>query len=78
MASRDCFILSTPVVAINNDDIQSAATEKEDQYGIPVVPVFASGFRSKTAVYGYDLVFHALAKYVLKEDPDALPSRPLT
>ncbi|BCG61084.1 nitrogenase component 1 [Paenibacillus sp. URB8-2] len=67
------FILSTPVVAINNDDIQSAATEKEDQYGIPVVPVFASGFRSKTAVYGYDLVFHALAKYVLKEDPDALP-----
>ncbi|NGM85193.1 hypothetical protein G5B47_22575 [Paenibacillus sp. 7124] len=67
------FILATPVVAINNDDIQSAATEKEDQYGIPVVPVYAAGFRSKTAVYGYDLVFHALAKYVLKKDPDALP-----
>ncbi|AKG36390.1 nitrogenase component 1 [Paenibacillus durus] len=67
------FILTTPVVAINNDDILSAATEKEDLYNIPVVPVFAAGFRSRTAVYGYDLVFHALAKYVLKGDPGASP-----
>ncbi|WP_025702773.1 nitrogenase component 1, partial [Paenibacillus forsythiae] len=67
------FILATPVVAINNDDILSAATEKGDLYNIPVVPVFAAGFRSRTAAYGYDLVFHALAKYVLREEPGALP-----
>ncbi|MBW4080716.1 nitrogenase component 1 [Paenibacillus sp. S150] len=66
------FILATPVIAINNDDIQSIIVDKSDSLGIPVVPVYAAGFRSKTSVYGYDLVYHALAKYVLsKEAPES-------
>lgn len=67
------FILATPVVAINNDDIQSAAVEAEERLGIPVIPVYAAGFRSRTALYGHDLVYHALAKYVLGRSGAAEP-----
>lgn len=63
------FILATPVIAINNDDIQSATVEAEELYGIPVVPIFAAGFRSKSPLYGYDLIYHALAKHVLNAEP---------
>ncbi|MBY9079155.1 hypothetical protein KIH86_22330 [Paenibacillus sp. HN-1] len=63
------FILSTPVAAINNNDIQSAAVEAEGLYGIPVVPIFAAGLRFKSPLYGFDLVFHALAKHVLNAWP---------
>lgn len=58
------FVIATPVIAINNDDILSVVTEWSDTLGIPVVPVFAAGFKSKAAVYGYDLAYHAIAKYV--------------
>lgn len=62
------FVLATPVVAINNDDIQSVVIETADALAIPVVPVFAAGFRSKSAIYGYDLAYHALVKYVLSKE----------
>lgn len=63
------FVLATPVVAINNDDIQSVVAELSDTLDIPVVPVYAAGFKSRAAVYGYDLAYHALAKHLLRVHP---------
>jgi len=59
------FIVSTPVVAINNDDIESVVEELKEELGIAIVPVYADGFRSKIGSTGYDLVSHSIIKHVL-------------
>ena len=62
------FIVATPPVAINNDDIQSVVNELSEELGTVIVPIFASGFTSKASAYGYDLVLHSLIKYLVKTE----------
>lgn len=59
------LIVSSPVVIINNDDIDSVVEELREELGIPLIPVFTDGFRSKVAATGYDVVSHALLKELL-------------
>jgi nitrogenase molybdenum-iron protein alpha chain len=59
------FIVSTPIVAINNDNIESVAKELEEELNIAVVPIYTDGFRSKTGITGYDIVSHAIMKHWL-------------
>ena len=67
------FIVATPVVAINNDDINSVVLELEKELTVKIVPVFTDGFNSKTAINGYDLVLNAIGKYLLKGEVKAQP-----
>ena len=60
------FIVATPTVAINNDDIQSVVDELSEELGTIIIPIYASGFTSKTGYFGYDLVAHSLVKTLLK------------
>ncbi|MCX7924010.1 MAG: nitrogenase component 1 [Clostridia bacterium] len=60
------FIVTTPVVAINNDDVQAVVEELKDELGVEVVPVYSDGFKSKISTIGYDQVHHALGKYLFK------------
>ena len=62
------FILGTPVVAINNDDINSVILELEDEIGIPIINIYTDGFKSKTPVSGYDIVTHSLLKYLVDKN----------
>jgi nitrogenase molybdenum-iron protein alpha/beta subunit len=55
------FIVATPVVAINNDDIRTAAEELSAELEIPVIEVRTDGFRSRISATGFD----AAAKAVL-------------
>lgn len=64
------LIVSTPVVIINNDDIDSVVEELRDELAIPLIPVFTDGFRSKVAATGYDVVSHALLKEIFTHEPD--------
>ena len=64
------FILGTPVVAINNDDINSVILELEDELGIPIISIYTDGFKSKTAVTGYDIVTHSILKYLVDKNPE--------
>lgn len=64
------FIIGTPVVAINNDDINSVILELEDEIGIPIINIYTDGFKSKTPVTGYDIVTHSLLKYLVDKEPD--------
>ena len=59
------FIIGTPVVAINNDDINSVILELEDEIGVPIISIYTDGFKTKTPVTGYDIVTHSLLKYVV-------------
>jgi nitrogenase molybdenum-cofactor synthesis protein NifE len=58
------FIVSNPVIAINNDDIQSVVEELHEELELPVVPVYVTGFSSQNAVSGYDTALHSLLKYL--------------
>jgi nitrogenase molybdenum-iron protein alpha chain len=59
------FIVLTPIVAINNDDIESVVKELEDELNIVIVPVYTDGFRSKIGVTGYDSISYAIIKHLL-------------
>ena len=63
------FIIGTPVVAINNDDINSVIFEMEEEIGIPVISIYTDGFKTKTPVTGYDIVTHSLLKYLVNIEP---------
>ncbi len=63
------FIIGTPVVAINNDDINSVILELEDEVGVPIISIYTDGFKSKTPVTGYDIVTHSLLKNLVDKAP---------
>lgn len=58
------FIVGNPVVAINNDDIQSVVEELHEELDLSIVPIYVTGFSSQNAVSGYDTALHALLKYL--------------
>ncbi|MGN0657122.1 MAG: nitrogenase component 1, partial [Ruminiclostridium sp.] len=63
------FIVGTPVVAINNDDVNSVILELEDELGIKIIFIYSDGFKTKTPVTGYDIALHGLLRYVVSRDP---------
>lgn len=68
------FIVSTPVVAINNDDINSVILELEDELNIPIISVYTDGFKTKTAETGSDIVLHGLLKYLVQNSGEDEPA----
>lgn len=62
------FILGTPVVAINNDDVHAAILELEEEVGVPIIEIYTDGFKSKTPLTGYDIVTHSLLRYLVKKE----------
>lgn len=61
------FIIATPVVAINNDDIRAVTLELEDELGVKIISIHTDGFKSKTSINGYDLALHSIAKGLVKK-----------
>ncbi|MBP5607662.1 MAG: nitrogenase component 1 [Lachnospiraceae bacterium] len=64
------FIIGTPVVAINNDDINSVILELEDELDIPIISIYTDGFKTKNPVSGYDIVTHSILKYLVDSNAD--------
>jgi nitrogenase molybdenum-iron protein alpha/beta subunit len=62
---RAVAVVSTPVVAINNDDIDTVAEELREELSIAIIPVYTDGFRSKVGATGQDVASHALVKHLL-------------
>ncbi|MDR1956530.1 MAG: nitrogenase component 1 [Treponema sp.] len=62
---RAIFIVGTPVVAINNDDINSVILELEAEFDTRIISIPSDGFKSKVAVNGIDIVLHAIGKYLV-------------
>lgn len=59
------FIVGTPVIAINNDDVNSLILEMENELGVKMIYVNTDGFKSKTYATGFDIVSHSLLRYVI-------------
>ena len=60
------FVQSSCAAGIVGDDIESVADEKEDEYGIPIIPVYCEGFKSKTWASGFDAAYHAILRKIVK------------
>lgn len=59
------FIIGTPVVAINNDDVNSVILELEDELEVKLISIYTDGFKTKAPFSGYDIVLHSLLRYVV-------------
>lgn len=64
-APKAIVVVSSPVVIINNDDIDSTTEALREELSVPIVAVYADGFRSKIGVTGLDVTVHALLKDLL-------------
>jgi len=60
------FVHSSCAAGIVGDDIESEANELEEEYGIPIIPVFCEGFKSRIWSSGFDAGFHGILKKVVK------------
>lgn len=68
-APQAVAVVATPVVAINNDDIETTAVELREELGIPVFAVGCDGFRSRLAGTGTDVALQALLRHLVPLRP---------
>ncbi|MDR1425223.1 MAG: nitrogenase component 1 [Azoarcus sp.] len=66
--AQTVFVVGTPVVAINNDDVHAVLLALASETAVPIQYVNTDGFRSKSPLTGFDVAFHALLRLV--EAPD--------
>lgn len=60
------FIVTSCASGIIGDDVFGIAAEEEEKLKIPVIAVSCDGFRSKHWTSGFDSVFHAVIRKVVK------------
>ncbi|MBR1402782.1 MAG: nitrogenase component 1 [Treponema sp.] len=64
------FIVGTPVIAINNDDVNSVIFELEDEFNIKLVFIYSDGFKTKSALTAYDIVSHSILKKITEKSDE--------
>nr|WP_297764990.1 nitrogenase component 1 [uncultured Butyrivibrio sp.] len=67
------FVQSSCAAGIVGDDIESVADEKQEELGIPIVPVYCEGFKSKIWSSGFDAGYHGILKRIVKEPKKKQP-----
>lgn len=60
------FVLSSCAAGIIGEDIEAVTKELEAELGIPLIPVFCEGFKSKIWISGIDAVFHGILRQIVK------------
>ncbi|MDR3091827.1 MAG: nitrogenase [Clostridiales bacterium] len=60
------FVLTTCAAGIIGDDVESVCEEAEEELGVPIVPIFCEGFRSKVWTTGFDAAYHGIARKLIK------------
>ncbi len=61
------FVQSSCAAGIVGDDIESVADEMAAELGIPIVPVFCEGFKSKAWSTGFDAGYHGILRKIVKK-----------
>ncbi|MFV0529356.1 MAG: nitrogenase component 1 [Lachnospiraceae bacterium] len=68
-APKAIFISMSCSTAIIGEDIESIAQELEEEIGIPVIPLFCEGFRSKHWSTGFDISQHGVMRQIVNKNP---------
>lgn len=61
------FIHSSCAAGIVGDDIEGIAIEMQEELGIPIIPVYCEGFKSKIWSSGFDAAYHGILKNLVKK-----------
>jgi nitrogenase molybdenum-iron protein alpha chain len=51
------------------DDVESVASQLEDELGIPVIPLNCEGFKSKHWSTGFDATQHGILRQIVRKNP---------
>lgn len=71
---RAIFITTSCASGIIGDDLASVARSLESEIGLPVIPVFCEGFRSRVWATGFDAAFHAILSRIVKPGRSRRPN----
>lgn len=63
---RAIFIQASCASGIIGENLESVASEMEEELGYPVIPVYCEGFKSKIWSTGFDAVFHGLLRKLVQ------------
>jgi nitrogenase molybdenum-iron protein alpha chain len=66
---RAIFIATSCATGIIGDDVESVASELEDELGIPVIPLHCEGFKSKHWSTGFDATQHGILRQIVRKNP---------
>ena len=64
---RVVFIMASCVTGIIGDDLESVAEDKEAEYGIPVIPIYCEGFKSRMWSSGFDAGYHGVLRKLINK-----------
>jgi len=71
--AKAIFIVTTCASGIIGDDVSGVADEAEAELGVPIVPIFCEGFRSKIWTSGFDAGYHGIARKLIKPPVNKQP-----
>jgi nitrogenase molybdenum-iron protein alpha chain len=60
------FITTSCASGIIGEDIEGLADKAEAELGIPIIPVYCEGFKSKIWATGFDAAYHGILRKVVK------------
>jgi nitrogenase molybdenum-iron protein alpha chain len=63
------FVSTSCATAIIGDDIDGIASEYEEKFGIPVIPLHCEGFKSKHWSTGFDSTQHGILRQIVRKNP---------
>ena len=64
------FVHSSCAAGIVGDDIEGVAIDMQEEIGIPIIPIYCEGFKSKIWSSGFDAAYHGILKNLVKEQPE--------
>ncbi|HEX3018953.1 MAG TPA: nitrogenase component 1 [Chitinispirillaceae bacterium] len=66
---RAIFIATSCATGIIGDDVDGAASQLEEELGIPVIPLHCEGFKSKHWSTGFDATQHGILRQLVRRNP---------
>ncbi|MDR3435074.1 nitrogenase component 1 [Telmatospirillum sp.] len=64
------FIATSCATGVIGDDVESVATQLEEELGIPVIPLHCEGFKSKHWSTGFDATQHGILRQIVRKNPE--------
>lgn len=60
------FVTTSCASGVIGDDVESAINDIEEEIGIPIVPIYCEGFKSKIWTTGFDAALHGIIRKIVK------------
>jgi nitrogenase molybdenum-iron protein alpha chain len=60
------FITTSCASGIIGDDVEQVSQEAEAELGVPIVPVYCEGFKSRVWTTGFDACYHSILRKLVK------------